>query len=125
MKLLRLQVKEASFFPLHKFMVERQVFLRMAIWESYCNALHEAMSQGCVCIVSKDTASEELIKDGINGFSVPEFNAAAVASKISYIIDPKNKAQIDTMRQRNIAFTKGHSWQEISAQVEKFYTDII
>lgn len=53
----------------------------MASWESYCNAVHESMSQGCVCIVAKDTALEELIKDGVNGYAVSVEDASAVAEK--------------------------------------------
>ena len=97
----------------------------MAIWESYCNAVHESMSQGCVCIVSAGTALEELIKDQINGFCIPPFDHHVIANAIKYVLNPKNSSHIQKIRKANIEFTKGHSWKEISAQVEKFYTGII
>ena len=99
--------------------------VHMAIWESYCNAVHESMSQGCICIVSKDTALEELIKDGVNGYCVPAHDFNEVASKVKYVLDNSTSSDIKKMRLNNIKFTKGHSWEEISAQVRKFYSEIL
>lgn len=93
----------------------------MAVWESYCNAVHESMSQGCICVVSKNTALEELITDGKNGFCVDMFDAKAVANKILYLLNSQNQKTILKMKKTNIDFTKGHSWQEISAKVEQMY----
>jgi len=94
----------------------------MASWESYCNAVHESMSQGCVCIVAKDTALEELIKDGVNGYAVSVEDASAVAEKIRYVLKQKGSNDILEMRKRNIAFTEGHSWDDLAKKVESFYT---
>ena len=98
------------------------VNVHMALWESYCNVIHESMSQGCVCIVSRGTALEELIKDKINGFCVPEYDEVSVADAVKYILDSSHARQILAMRKRNTDFTRGHSWQNISLQVEKMYT---
>lgn len=95
--------------------------VHMAIWESYCNAVHESMSQGCVCIVSKDTALEELIKDGINGFCVESYDDKAVAEKIQLVLDNAESENIKQIRKNNQAFTQGHSWTEIAKQVEILY----
>lgn len=97
----------------------------MASWESYCNAVHESMSQGCVCIVAKDTALEELVKDGVNGYVVPVEDADQVAEKIRFVMDRKGSDLIEAMRKRNIAFTAGHSWDDLARRVEKFYTRIL
>ncbi len=99
--------------------------VHMATWESYCNAVHESMSQGCVCIVSKDTALEELIKDQINGYCVPAFDYNEVASRVKYVLDNSKSPKIQKMRQNNIDFTQGHSWEEISKQVRTFYSEIM
>lgn len=95
--------------------------VHMAIWESYCNAVHESMSQGCVCVVSKDTALEELIKDGVNGFCVEPHNDKLVAEKIKFVLDNQRSEIIQKIRQSNLAFAQGHSWTEIAKRVEILY----
>ena len=95
--------------------------VHMAIWESYCNAVHESMSQGCVCVVSKDTALEELIKDGVNGFCVEPYDEIAIAEKIKFILENPDSEIINAIRKNNRAFAKGHSWAEIAKRVEVLY----
>ena len=95
--------------------------VHMAIWESYCNAVHESMSQGCVCIVSKDTALEELVKDGINGFCVGPYDKKTIAEKIKFILENPDSEIINAIRKNNRAFAKGHSWAEIAKRVEVLY----
>jgi glycosyltransferase involved in cell wall biosynthesis len=97
----------------------------MASWESYCNAVHESMSQGCVCIVAKDTALEELIRDGVNGYAVPVSDAEGVADKIRFVLHNRESEAIAAMRKRNIDFTAGHSWDDLARRVEAFYTKIL
>jgi glycosyltransferase involved in cell wall biosynthesis len=97
----------------------------MASWESYCNAVHESMSQGCVCIVAKDTALEELIQDSVNGYAVPVSDAEGVAEKIRFILRNKESESIAAIRKQNIDFTVGHSWDDLARRVEAFYTRIL
>lgn len=97
----------------------------MASWESYCNAVHESMSQGCICIVSKDTALEELIRDKVNGYVVPVNDDKSVAEKIQYLLDENDSEEVLSMRERNKEFTEGHSWDDLAQRVEKFYTNTI
>ncbi len=97
----------------------------MASWESYCNAVHESMSQGCVCIVAKDTALEELIKDGVNGYVVPVEDADGVADRIRFLMENKGSVELEAIRRRNIAFTAGHSWDDLARLVEKFYERVL
>lgn len=97
----------------------------MASWESYCNAVHESMSQGCICIVAKDTALEELIKDGVNGYVVPVGDASSIADRINFLMENKGNADVEAIRKRNIAFTVGHSWDDLARLVEKFYERIL
>jgi glycosyltransferase involved in cell wall biosynthesis len=101
------------------------VYTHMSTWESYCNTVHESMSQGCVSIVSKDTALEELVRDQISGFALPVFDFIAVAEKVKFIIDNPDSPLIRKVRRESIAYTQGHSWREISSQVEKVYSRLL
>lgn len=95
--------------------------VHMASWESYCNAMHESMSQGCVCVVARGTASEELIRDGVNGYAVGVDDAEAVAEKVRYVYENRDSDLFREMRQRNIEFTLDHSWERIAQRVERLY----
>lgn len=97
------------------------VYTHMALWESYCNTVHESMSQSCVCIISKDTALEELIQNNITGYAIPVFDYKAVAKKVEYVVDSKNKNEIDKIKERAKLYTSGHSWREISRNVGDMY----
>src|SRR3989344_3698753 len=96
-------------------------YSHMSTWESYCNTVHESMSQGCVCVVSKDTALEELIQDKVTGFAVQVMDYHAVAEKINYVINNLDSEFIRKIRENSIKFTQGHSWREISGQVAQMY----
>ena len=80
-----------------------KAMVHMAISEGFCNAVHEAMSQGVPCIVSKGTALEELISDGTNGYCVISDDVSGVAEKIGTIIDPEHHSAVKKMGSRNIA----------------------
>lgn len=95
--------------------------VHMASWESYCNAMHESMSQGCICVVARDTASEELIQDGVNGYAVGVEDSQAVAEKIEFILKNGNSEELNRMRLSNIAFTKEHAWEKIAERVDVLY----
>ncbi len=95
--------------------------IHMAYSEGFCNAVHEAMSQGCICVVSKNTALEELIKDGVNGFCESANDYKAIAGRIKWILDEQNKKSVGEIKNNNIHFVKGHTWKNISYQVENLY----
>ena len=46
------------------YMIKKAAMMvHMALWESFCNVVHEGMSQGLVCIVANNTALPLLILD--------------------------------------------------------------
>src|SRR3989338_5607147 len=59
-----------------------QLMVHMSKLEGFCNAVHEGISQGLVCIVSNTTALPYLIKDGVNGYCLAPNDFKAVAEKI-------------------------------------------
>lgn len=102
-----------------------EVMVHMAIWESYCNAVHEGMSQGLACIVSNRTALPFLVKDGVNGFCLDPDDSWAVAKKIKFVLDNKSSPIIKAIQKRNIQFAKNHSWENISEEEGNFYRKIL
>ncbi len=102
-----------------------EMMVHMAIWESFCNVVHEALSQGLVCIVGNNTALPLLIKDGINGYCVKTYDYKKVANRIKYVLDNKNNREILDMKARNKEFGLKHSWKSVAYNLEKFYNSLI
>lgn len=102
-----------------------EMMVHMAIWESFCNVVHEGLSQGLVCIVANNTALPLLIKDGIHGYCVDTHDYKAVADKIKYVINTKTSKEITEMIERNRIFGLKHSWKSVAYSLEKFYDALI
>ena len=106
-------------------MKNAQLMVHMATAESFCNVVHEGMSQGLVCVVSDRTNLPYLVKDGINGFVLDAFDDKTLAEKINFILKNKNSPEIRAIQKRNILFTKNHTWENVSKQVESLYKSIL
>ncbi len=107
-----------------KFYLMRKaaVYAQLSRSEGFGNATHEAMSQGALCLVSKGTALEELISDGVNGFSVDPDDIESIASKITYILE--NRGHLSRMREKNLALTKDKSWTRTADTIADLYEGI-
>ncbi|MBQ6621280.1 MAG: glycosyltransferase [Mogibacterium sp.] len=63
------------------------VFVLPSDFEGMSNALLEAMSLGLPCISTDCAGSDELIRDGSNGFLIPVRDRQALAAKIRILLD--------------------------------------
>lgn len=102
-----------------------QMMVHMAIWESYCNVVHEGLSQGKVCIVANNTALPLLIKDGVNGFCVATKDDQALAEKINFVLDNKNQPIITDMETGNREIGLKDSWTEVAGRMEQMYNEVL
>jgi glycosyltransferase involved in cell wall biosynthesis len=109
-----------------------QMMVHMALWESYCNVVHEGLSQGKVCIVADNTALPLLIKNDVNGYCVETTDHEELAKKINYVLENKQTKKIIEMekripksdtrcsilsRKKNFRSTLGHfNWLTIPSQ---------
>lgn len=102
-----------------------EMMVHMAIWESFCNVVHEGLSQGLVCIVANNTALPLLIKDGINGYCLETRDHKTLADKINHVLSHKDSAEMQQMMERNKKLGLQHSWRSIAYSLEKFYNALI
>lgn len=102
-----------------------KIMVHMAIWESFCNVVHEGLSQGLVCIVADNTALPFLVKDGINGFTVETKNHIKLAEKINYVIKNFNSPALKKMRETNKKIGEKESWSFVAGKMEFFYKNVI
>lgn len=106
-----------------KYYINRHAlaFVHMAKWESFCNVVHQAISQGLVCLVANNTALPYLVKDRVNGFLIDTFDHAGLASKINYVLDPKNKKEMTAIKSYNLKHGRQNSWQNVANKMNKLY----
>ncbi len=97
------------------------LMVHMALWESFCNVVHEGLSQGLVCVVANNTALPYLIKDGVNGYCVETKDYRQVASKVQYVLDNALSPDILAMKERNRVYGLENSWRKVATRMDKFY----
>lgn len=111
-------IKGAEKFYLMK---QAQMMVHMALWESFCNVVHEGLSQGLVCIVANNTALPFLIKDQVNGYCIETKDYKEVANKINFVLENKDTPFIKDMEKRNREYGLKNSWKEVAERMFKFY----
>lgn len=94
-----------------------QMMVHMAIWESFCNVVHEGMSQGLVCIVANNSALPFLIKNGVNGYLVDTHDSDTLAKRITYIFNNKQSPEINYIRTFNKTQALQHSWTKTAKKL--------
>jgi glycosyltransferase involved in cell wall biosynthesis len=95
-----------------------QMMVHMALWESYCNVVHEGLSQGKVCIVADNTALPLLIKNDVNGYCVETTDHEELAKKINYVLENKQTKKIIEMEKRNQEIGLLNSWEQVSQKLQ-------
>jgi glycosyltransferase involved in cell wall biosynthesis len=100
---------------------QAQMMVHMAMWESYCNVVHEGMSQGLVCIVANNTALPFLIKNNINGFCLPTFDHLTLARKINWVLKNKHNNKVKKIENHNRQIVKSHSWKRVAEKMNVWY----
>jgi glycosyltransferase involved in cell wall biosynthesis len=102
-----------------------QLMIHMALWESFCNAVHEGLSQGKICVVADNTALPLLIKNEVNGYCVSTLDHKEVAKKVMYVINNLKTKKFLKMSEVNRKFGLEDSWVSTSRKMQKLYRKII
>ncbi|MBI1863727.1 glycosyltransferase family 4 protein [Candidatus Woesebacteria bacterium] len=98
-----------------------QIMVHMAIWESFCNVVHEGLSQGLPIIVANNTALPYIIKNNVNGYCVETKNYQKLASKIDFILKNMNGKEIKDMKKRNKNVGTDESWTSTALKMKELY----
>ncbi len=112
---------------LDKFYLIRhaQMMVHMALWESFCNVVHEGLSQGLICIVSNTTALPYLVKDDINGYIVDIKDWESEGKKINYVLANLDTKKFREMKHTNKIFGLKDSWATVSEKMNDLYSTIL
>jgi glycosyltransferase involved in cell wall biosynthesis len=107
------------------YLIKHAVMMtHMALWESYCNAVHEGMSQGLVCLVANNTALPLLIKNGKNGYCIETHDVEALADKIKFVLNPDYAKVVAQIGRQNREQVLKHSWDNVAITMENFYLKV-
>ncbi len=98
-----------------------QMMVHMALWESFCNVVHEGLSQGKVCIVANNTALPYLIKDNETGYLIETKDSDALAKKINYVLEHSNSDEIKQIENNSREFGLRNTWEEVAKRMHDFY----
>lgn len=90
----------------------------MAIWESFCNVVHEAMSQGTTCIVADNTALPLLIQHEQNGFVIPTHDSEKLAKTVTHIYNHADSDRIHNMNKKNIKLCSDETWLVVASKYD-------
>lgn len=97
----------------------------LSINEGFGNVVNESMVMGCPCIVSSETATRELVQDGVNGFQMIPTDTGLLAEKIKWLLDPANLSKVSQIKANNIEASKDKSWANVSTKVNDLYIKVI
>ncbi len=92
-------------------------------FEGFPMVFYESHSYGAPLIATKGYGSEYVIKDGYNGFLVPQGNVEELAEAIRKIVS--NPTLRDQMSQNAISEANKHSWDAISLNYLEAYNKIV
>ena len=91
------------------------VFVLPSLGDSFALAAIEAASCGLPLIISDNTGVQDLVTDGVNGFTVPIQSAEALAEKIRFFID--HPEQICLMGTNARKMAEQYTWDRYTAAV--------
>jgi glycosyltransferase involved in cell wall biosynthesis len=106
-------------------MKHAQMMVHMALWESFCNVVHEGMSQGLPVIVANNTALPFLVKEGVNGYLIDTYDAYGVSERINYLLTNMDTKKVKRMKSANIKFGREHAWSKVAKKMDDLYTSLI
>lgn len=98
-----------------------QLMVHLALYESYCNAVHEGLSQGLICLVANNTALPYLIQHGVNGYLVPTHDSAGLAARLNFVLSHLATPSLIRMQAQNRAGSRNQSWSHVAKRVQELY----
>ncbi len=94
-----------------------------SFFESWNMSIIEGMNYGCVPVAYHSyEGTEELIKDGVNGFLITPFDEKEMADKIQRLID--DEKMMSALSRNAIEKTKGYALPLIVDQWEKIFENL-
>jgi colanic acid/amylovoran biosynthesis glycosyltransferase len=102
---------------------QSQVFCRPSLSEGLGNSFLEAMAVGVPVIGTNVGGIPDFLQDGKTGWFCEVKNPQSIAEKIKYILDEKNKAEVDQVRENaKKLVTEKYNWNVITEQMRELFS---
>jgi UDP-glucose:(heptosyl)LPS alpha-1,3-glucosyltransferase len=102
--------------------VAADIFSMLSKFDAFGLTVLEAMAASLPVIISTNVGARDLVKEGINGFTVEREDIPAIASRISLLLDPRARADISRAAQET---ARRHTWEEMAMRTTRVYEALL
>lgn len=106
-------------------MKHAKLMLHPAIWEANANVVHEAWSQGLICVVGDTTGLRPQVVEGSTGYRIAPRDVAGFVAVVGRVLAGEPADELEQIRIRTRAYTQKHSWAFVSGEMVKMYEGLI
>jgi glycosyltransferase involved in cell wall biosynthesis len=99
------------------------VLVLPSLADAYALVVLEAMACCLPVIVTENTGSSELVREGVNGFVIPIRSAAAIEERLIYLYEHRSSQR--QMGQAARATVRNYTWQCYGQRLLQFYGEIL
>lgn len=118
-------VGSVGYDEVHGYLRGASVFVRPSLSEGLGNAFLEAMADRVPIIGTSVGGIPDFLKDGETGWFCEVKNPQSIAEKINYILDEKNKTEVEkviTNAQKLVE--EKYNWQSIASKISKIFSSL-
>lgn len=102
---------------------QTDVFVMPSYSEGLSNAIMEAMSSGCACVVTEVGGNPFLVQNGVSGFLFAPGDREALAAHLRRLIeDPRKRAMMGQAARGRIE--SAFSWDVVGKEYAKLFTEV-
>lgn len=100
------------------------VFVLPSNEEAFGLVALEALACGTPTIATAVGGLKEFIRDSETGYSVPIGDALAIADKINHVLDPENRAEVESIRENGLQVADSFSTVKQVKRILRVYRDV-
>lgn len=101
---------------------ECSVYVQPSVTEGFGLEILEAMAYGRPVIASEGAGASELIEDGVTGFVVPIRDPQAIADRIDWL--KQNRDRIPEMGQKARAKARNYTWDKVRKKYARVFSSL-
>jgi glycosyltransferase involved in cell wall biosynthesis len=100
------------------------VFVLPSLEEGFGLVALEALACGTPVIATATGGIMEFVRDSETGYTVPPGDSSAIADRIKRILDPENRAEVESMRERGMRLAESFSTIKQIEKVLEVYRQV-
>lgn len=118
-------VKNVPFAKVKEFMEKSDLVLMPSVEEGIANVVLEAMALGTLVLTADCSGMTEIVKDGSNGFVVPNRDSGAMAEKVIEIMNLSKQERSKLLLQARQDIEQKNGKQQMIDAIESLYEKVL